>query len=58
MFKIIRRLSSNCGPMVIYEPMSAALAVIDENIETEESLADWQARIRDGLSNSSVGNVP
>jgi hypothetical protein len=46
MLEILKRLSSSCGPLILYEPVAGTPVLVTSTIEVDGVLKEWQQRIR------------
>src|SRR6266508_6181690 len=45
MLEILKRLSSSCGPLILYEPVAGTPVLVTSTIEVDGALKEWQQRI-------------
>jgi hypothetical protein len=46
MLEILKRLSSSCGPLILYEPVAGTPVLVTSTIEVDGALKEWQQRIQ------------
>jgi len=50
MFKIVKKLTHVCGPLIIYETLAATPVAIDPSTDLVEAFKDWNLRFRERIS--------
>ena len=46
MLEILKRLSSSCGPLILYEPVAGTPVLVTSTIGVDGALMEWQQRLR------------
>jgi hypothetical protein len=46
MLEVLKRLSSSCGPLILYEPVAGTPVLVTSTIEVDGALKEWQQRIQ------------